>query len=185
MILPQLPPFRHHHRSKTLHSRWSLKACFHQWHHCVYLLVINKCWWFIFVLFQNVLVLWPLFVDGNFKRILTWKHKSQIIILPQESNSVILICWVCWPCIVSLMLYWTVQKVLIKHTNHYHINFVLFQMVPCCRDPTLKKCEDDIHTPDMGTWGVLQDSQKFGTWLQGSKHLALKCSLYHWKGLEA
>jgi hypothetical protein len=34
---------------RSLHSRWSLKACFHQWHHCVYFLVINKCWGFILI----------------------------------------------------------------------------------------------------------------------------------------
>jgi hypothetical protein len=33
--------------------------------------------------------------------------------------------------------------------------------------------------------GVLWDSRKLRTRLQGSKHLALRCSLYHWKGLEA
>ncbi len=32
--------------------------------------------------------------------------------------------------------------------------------------------------------GVLRDSRKLRTQLQGSKHLALICSLYHWKGLE-
>jgi hypothetical protein len=32
--------------------------------------------------------------------------------------------------------------------------------------------------------GVFQDSQKFRTRLHGSKHLALRCSLYCWKGLE-
>jgi hypothetical protein len=26
-----------------------------------------------------------------------------------------------------------------------------------CRNPTLKECEDDIHTPEMGTW------ESFGT----------------------
>jgi hypothetical protein len=32
---------------------------------------------------------------------------------------------------------------------------------------------------------ALRDSQKFRVRLQGSKHLALRCSLYRWKGLEA
>ncbi len=62
---------------RSLHSRWSLKACFHQWHYCVYLLVISKCWWFVFVFLWVVLVFWPLFVDGDFKGILIWRHKSQ------------------------------------------------------------------------------------------------------------
>jgi hypothetical protein len=36
-----------------------------------------------------------------------------------------------------------------------------------------------------GDLGVLRDSQKFRTRLQGSKHLALRCFLYRWKDLEA
>ncbi len=32
--------------------------------------------------------------------------------------------------------------------------------------------------------GVLRDSRKFRARVQGSKHLTLRCSLYHWKGLE-
>jgi hypothetical protein len=36
-----------------------------------------------------------------------------------------------------------------------------------------------------GDLGVLWDSQKLRTRLQGSKHLALRCSLYRWKVLEA
>jgi hypothetical protein len=36
-----------------------------------------------------------------------------------------------------------------------------------------------------GDLGVLQDSRKFRTRLQGSKHLALRCYLYCWKDLEA
>jgi hypothetical protein len=37
--------------------------------------------------------------------------------------------------------------------------------------------------PRVGTW-VLRDSRKFRARVQGPKHLALGCSLYHWKGLE-
>jgi hypothetical protein len=40
----------------------------------------------------------------------------------------------------------------------------------------LEEWEDDIHTPEMGT-----RNRNFRVQLQGSKHLALKCSLYHWK----
>jgi hypothetical protein len=32
--------------------------------------------------------------------------------------------------------------------------------------------------------GILRDSQKLRARVQGSKNLALGCSLYHWKGLE-
>jgi hypothetical protein len=65
------------------------------------------------------------------------------------------------------------------------VNPFVVQMMCCCRDPTLKECEDDIHTPEMGTWGVLRDSWKLITRVQGSKKLALRCSLYCWKCLEA
>jgi hypothetical protein len=41
-----------------------------------------------------------------------------------------------------------------------------------CHNPTLKECEDDSHF------------QKLKVQLQGPKHFALRCSLYHWKGLE-
>jgi hypothetical protein len=37
--------------------------------------------------------------------------------------------------------------------------------------------------PKMGV-GLLRDSQKLRRRLQGSKHLALRYSLYRWKGLE-
>ncbi len=36
-----------------------------------------------------------------------------------------------------------------------------------------------------GDLGVLRDSQNLRTQLQGSKQFALRCFLYHWKGLEA
>jgi len=32
--------------------------------------------------------------------------------------------------------------------------------------------------------GVLRDSQNFRAQFQGAKHLALGCSLYHWKDIE-
>jgi hypothetical protein len=46
-----------------------------------------------------------------------------------------------------------------------------------CHNPTLKECEDDTHTLEMGTW-------EFKVQLQGSKHFALTSSLHCWKGLE-
>ncbi len=45
----------------------------------------------------------------------------------------------------------------------------------------LEKCEDDTHTPKMGTW---ESSQNFRIRSQGSKHLALGCVLYHWKDIK-
>ncbi len=42
--------------------------------------------------------------------------------------------------------------------------------------PLLEECEDGIHTPEMGTWGVLQDSQNFSniSTHHGSHHLTKK-----------
>jgi hypothetical protein len=53
-----------------------------------------------------------------------------------------------------------------------------------CRNPTLMEVWG--HRSHSRKWdlGVLRDSRKFRTQLQGSKHLALKCSLYRWKGLK-
>jgi len=53
-----------------------------------------------------------------------------------------------------------------------------------CRNPTLRElwgCHSHFRKWDLR---VLRDSQKFRAWLQGSKHLALRHSLYRWKGLE-
>jgi hypothetical protein len=41
----------------------------------------------------------------------------------------------------------------------------------------------DSHSRN-GVLGVLWDSWKFRVWLQGSKHVALGRSLYHWKPIE-
>jgi hypothetical protein len=34
----------------------------------------------------------------------------------------------------------------------YHVHEETGSFVTQCRNPTLKECEDDIHTPEMGTW---------------------------------
>jgi hypothetical protein len=47
-----------------------------------------------------------------------------------------------------------------------------------------EECEDETHTPEIGTWGVFRDSQKFRVRLWWSKLFALKSSLYHWKAIE-
>ncbi len=63
--------------------------------------------------------------------------------------------------------------------------------LPNCRNPTLAKCGGEAqHSKKVRTWspprlGVLRDSRMFKVRQQGSKHLALKCSWCHWKGLEA
>ncbi len=50
--------------------------------------------------------------------------------------------------------------------------------------PLWGKCEDETHTPESGN---LESSRTPATSarLQKSKHLALRCSLYRWKGLKA
>jgi hypothetical protein len=50
--------------------------------------------------------------------------------------------------------------------------------------PLWGKCEDEIHTPKKWEFGVLRDSRNFRVQQQREKHLALRCSLYLWKGLE-
>jgi hypothetical protein len=53
-----------------------------------------------------------------------------------------------------------------------------------CHDPTLREVWG--HRSHSRKWdlGVLQDSRKRRTRLQGPKHLTLRCSSYPWKGLE-
>ncbi len=41
------------------------------------------------------------------------------------------------------------------------------------------------NTSKVGDFGVLRDSRMFRVRQQGPKHLALRCSWCHWKGLEA
>jgi hypothetical protein len=53
-----------------------------------------------------------------------------------------------------------------------------------CRNPTLKKVWGRHSHSRKWEFGVLWDSRKLRRQLQGSKHLALRCSLYRWKGLE-
>jgi hypothetical protein len=54
-----------------------------------------------------------------------------------------------------------------------------------CRNPTLAKCGVKPNTWKKWRFGVLRDSRMFRARQQGSKHLALRCSWCHWKGLEA
>jgi hypothetical protein len=48
----------------------------------------------------------------------------------------------------------------------------------------LEEWEDDTHIPKNGDLGVHRDSQNFRVQFQGSKHLALKRCLYHWKSIK-
>ncbi len=54
-----------------------------------------------------------------------------------------------------------------------------------CRNPTLAKCGVKLNTWKKWGFGVLRNSRMFRAWQQGPKHLALRCSWCHWKGLEA
>jgi hypothetical protein len=54
----------------------------------------------------------------------------------------------------------------------------------CC-NPTLAKCGGEAQHFQSWGFGILRDSRMFRVRQQGPKHLALKCSWCHWKGLEA
>ncbi len=54
-----------------------------------------------------------------------------------------------------------------------------------CRNPTLAKCGGEAQHFQSWGFGVLLDSRMFRVRQQGPKHLALRCSWCHWKGLEA
>jgi len=52
------------------------------------------------------------------------------------------------------------------------------------RNPTLAKCGGEAQHLEKVKIGVLWDSRMFRARQQGPKHLALRCSWCHWKGLE-
>jgi hypothetical protein len=55
---------------------------------------------------------------------------------------------------------------------------------PMCRNPILRRVRGwDSHSRNWDV-GVLHDSQKFRVQLKGSKILALRHFLYHWKAIE-
>jgi hypothetical protein len=53
-----------------------------------------------------------------------------------------------------------------------------------CRNPTLAKCGGEAQHFQSWGFGVLRDSRMFRARQQGPKHLALKLTWCHWKGLE-
>jgi hypothetical protein len=57
--------------------------------------------------------------------------------------------------------------------------------VSACRNPTLAKCGGEAQHFQSWVFKVLRDSRMFRVRQQGPKHLALRCSWCHWKGLEA
>jgi hypothetical protein len=61
---------------------------------------------------------------------------------------------------------------------------LLLQEMAPCRNPTFGKVWGWHSHSRNGDLGVLPGSQNFKAQLQGSKHLALKHSSYHWKAIE-
>jgi hypothetical protein len=53
-----------------------------------------------------------------------------------------------------------------------------------CRNPTFGRVGGRLSHSRIGDLGVRWDSRNFKVRLQGSKHLALRCSLYHWKDIK-
>jgi hypothetical protein len=64
------------------------------------------------------------------------------------------------------------------------IILIILQVLICC-NPTFRRVWGWHSHSWNGDLGVLRDSQNFRIQLQGSKHLALRRSLYHWKTIEA
>ncbi len=71
---------------------------------------------------------------------------------------------------------------------HFHkcekIKPNIFMCMVFCHNPTLREVWGRHSHSRKWDLKVLRDSQKFRVRLQGSKHLALRCSLYRWKALK-
>jgi hypothetical protein len=65
----------------------------------------------------------------------------------------------------------------------YDVNIVN-HIYHVCHNPTLRQVWGWNSQLQKWELKVFWDFRKFRVWSQGSKHLALKCSLYRWKGLE-
>ncbi len=89
------------------HFRQNLVS-FHQRHQCIYVLRFNKCWWLIGIFLQVSMCFKTLLLDYILEGASILGSKSQKVIeLSQDSGFVVLICWLCWPHIVSWSLsYW-------------------------------------------------------------------------------
>jgi hypothetical protein len=79
------------------------------------------------------------------------------------------------------MYFLCIKKPLHLERGYYLVNF--YEMANY-RNPTLREVRGRHSHSRKWELRVLQDSQKLRVRLQGSKHLALKYSLYRWKGLE-
>ncbi len=80
--------------------------------------------------------------------------------------------------------YKTTNFILIEHEyfTSYHNQFETCNYI--CRNPTLREVWGRYSHSRKWDFRVLRDSQKLRTRLQGSKHLASRCSLHHWKALK-
>jgi hypothetical protein len=67
----------------------------------------------------------------------------------------------------------------------FHQMFVHASYIICVATPLWPKCGGEAQHFQSWGFGVLRDSRMFRARQQGPKHLALRCSWCHWKGLEA
>jgi hypothetical protein len=67
--------------------------------------------------------------------------------------------------------------------HEFQNNIIILNVL--CRNPTLAKCGGEAQHFQSWGFGVLWDSRLFRVQQKGPKHLALRCSWCHWKGLEA
>jgi hypothetical protein len=63
--------------------------------------------------------------------------------------------------------------------------FIFWRLHLLCRNPTLGEVGGWNSPSQSWGFGVLRDSRMFRVRQQGPKHLTLRCSWCHWKGLEA
>jgi hypothetical protein len=77
---------------------------------------------------------------------------------------------------------------MLPHGNiiYYHTTTLCFTTWQhlYCRNPTFRRVWGWHSHSWNGDLGVSKDSQNFRVGFQGSKHLELGCSLYHWKAMK-
>jgi hypothetical protein len=79
------------------------------------------------------------------------------------------------------MVYWVTNLISHQGLDIHYLHFNEMAIHCFCRNPTLREVWGRHSHSRKWDLGVLQDSQKFKAWLQGSKHFALRRYLYHWK----
>ncbi len=63
-------------------------------------------------------------------------------------------------------------------------NMIILEKDYMCHNPNFGRMGGWHSHSQNGDLGVCQDSRNFRIWLQGSKHLTLRCCLYHWKAIK-